>query len=144
MKRLLGPVVAAALALPALASGPAPAVVAQAPAAAPRSAKKRAGPPEVPPVVVGKLRYEALLGGKARGLGQNGGDLLVRDAASGAELYTLRVYELSYKPGMEGDKQDVFITDLALDAEGRGLLVTDERGRRWRVDLVSRRSTPVP
>jgi hypothetical protein len=109
-----------------------------------RVAKKRAAPPVVEPVVIGSVRYEALLNGKARGLGQNGGDLVARDAASGAELYTLRVYTITYAPNLEADKQDVYITELAVDADGRTLRVTDERGRRYRIDTRTRSVAPGP
>ncbi|WP_189052434.1 hypothetical protein [Aliidongia dinghuensis] len=109
---------------------------------APRPMKKRAGPPEVAPVVIGSVRYEPLLGGKARGLGQNGGDIVARDAKTGAELWTLRVYKIDYAANMEPDKQDIYITSLDVAPDGRSLLVTDERGRRWRVDTEARTATP--
>lgn len=116
--------------------------VADASSTTPRAMKKRAPPPEVEPVVIGKVRYEPLLNGKVRGLGQNGGDLVARDVATGKELYTLRVYTIRYAANMEADKQDVFISDLAADRDGRTLLVTDERGRRYRIDTQTRSVAP--
>ena len=100
-------------------------------------AKKRAAPEPVDPVVIGAVRYEAPADGKARGLGQNGGVVVARDAASGAELWTAKVYPIAYAANLEADKQDVFIFDMKASPDGRALLVTDERGRRWRLDLAS-------
>ena len=112
------------------------------PAPAGKPAKKRAAPEPVAPVVVAGVRYEPLLNGRARGLGQNGGVLLARDATSGAELYTLQVYTITYAANMEADKQDVHIASLSAGPDGRTLLVADERGRRYRVDIASRAVTP--
>ncbi|MDS4016443.1 MAG: hypothetical protein RKP46_19105 [Candidatus Accumulibacter sp.] len=97
--------------------------------------KERREIPEPAPVVVGGMRYEAVPWGRMRGLGQNGGYLAAYDVASGRELWLFKVYDVKYRPEMEEDKQDVFIEDLALDAQGR-LRVTDERGEVYRVDLA--------
>jgi hypothetical protein len=80
--------------------------------------------------------------GKAQGQGQNGGIVVARDAATGAELWTSKVYAIAYKADMEGDKQDVFIIDMKASADGKALLVTDDRGRRWRLDLASHAAAP--
>jgi len=101
-------------------------------------AKKRAGPAAVEPVVMGGLRFEVLLAGKARGRGQNGGDIVAYDTTTGAEQWILRVYEIHYTDRIEPDKQDVYITRLCAAADGRTLGVEDERGRRWRVDVPTR------
>ena len=107
-------------------------------------AKKRVGPAEVEPVKMGGLRFEVLLGGKARGRGQNGGDIIAFDAATDAERWTLRVYEIHYVTRLEADKQDIYITSLRAAPDGRTLLVADERGRRWRVNTVTRTVSPDP
>lgn len=105
-------------------------------------AKKRAAPETVEPVVVGNVRYEAIVDGKARGLGQNGGILAAVDTGTGAELWLTVVYPIAYKPNLEADKQDIFITEIVASPDGKALIVTDERGRRWRVDLATRKSGP--
>ena len=97
---------------------------------------KRTAPPKVKPVTVGGLRIQALHWGRSRGLGQNGGYIAAFDAASGRELWTLKVYDIAYDPKMEEDVQDLFIAKLAV--EGDKLSVRDEDGRRFVVDLKSR------
>jgi hypothetical protein len=106
-------------------------------------AKKRSGPDPVDPVRFGGIRYEAMPWGKARGLGQNGGYVAAIDEASGKELWLLKVYDVSYDGDMEADKQDVFVTSLEIDREGRHLTVENEAGDRFSADLASRKVSPA-
>ncbi len=99
--------------------------------------KERSEIPEPSPVTVGGVRYEAVLWGKARGLGQNGGHIAAIDAANGSELWLLKVYDVVYDGEREDDKQDLFIEDLSIETGGL-LRVTDERGGVYRVDLGRR------
>lgn len=124
-------------ALAGVACGKAPSSAVAAPVA-----KKRAAPDPVDPVVIGSVRFEAPPWGKAQGLGQNGGIVVAHDAASGAELWSTKVYIIAYKPDMEADKQDVFIIDMKASADGKALLVADDRGRRWRLDLATHAAGP--
>jgi hypothetical protein len=105
--------------------------------------KKRSGPDPVEPVRVGGIRYEAMPWGKARGLNQNGGHVAAIDDRTGDELWLLKVYDVTYDGDMEADKQDVFVTSLAIDPAGRHLTVENEAGDRFSVDLESRKVTPA-
>jgi hypothetical protein len=100
--------------------------------------KKRSGVPAVSRVSHNGVRYQSLPGGKARGLGQNGGYVVAIDEHTGDERWTLKVYDVPYEDGLEPDKQDVFITRLALSGDGRRLFVENERGRRYAVNLEDR------
>jgi hypothetical protein len=108
-----------------------------------RPAKERAEIPEVDPVVIGGIRYEVVPWGKARGLGQNGGIIAAVDAATGRELWTLKVYEIRYDPDMEGDKQDLFIAGLSADGDKHLRVEAERGGGIWRVDLERRASERV-
>jgi hypothetical protein len=103
--------------------------------------KKRSGPDPVEPVSFGGTRYEAMQWGKARGLEQNGGYVAAIDEKTGDELWLLKVYDVSYDGDMEDDKQDVFVTSLALDRDGRHLTVKNEAGDRFAIDLATRKVT---
>ena len=87
--------------------------------------------------------YSALTNGKALGLGQNGGYLRLSDIHSGAEIGLYKVYDVVYDGQMEGDKQDVYITAIKPGKPGQ-LLITDERGRRFAVELATHRVTAEP
>lgn len=110
---------------------------------APAPTKKRAAPEPVAPLVIGNVRYEVVPWGRTRGLRQDGGVIRAVDANTGRELWLLQVYTLQIDPRMETDKQEVFITQLSADPDGRGLFVDTERGARHRVDLSTRRVTDV-
>jgi hypothetical protein len=109
--------------------------------AMPGQAKRRA-PEPVAPVSFEGRRYEALPFGKARGLGQNGGHVVAIDEASGRELWVRQVYRIRYDRSLEGDKQDVFITGLTVLPAAHALLIENERGARYRLDLRTRKVKP--
>jgi hypothetical protein len=99
--------------------------------------KERSEIPEPEPVLLDGVRYAAIPWGKARGLGQNGGILAAQDPGSGAELWTLKVYQIDYDDEREGDKQDVFIESLHPQDDGT-LQVVSERGDIYIVDPARR------
>ena len=103
----------------------------------PGMSKERAEPPMPDPVTIGTVRYEALLWGKARGLGQNGGYIEAFDTTTDEPLWVLKIYDIDYDVDMEPDKLDVFIEALTADGKGN-LHVLDEKGRRFRVDPSAR------
>jgi len=101
-------------------------------------AGKRVAPPEVAPVTIGEIRFEAIHWGRDRGFGQNGGYIAALDRRTGRELWVLRVYDVEYDPSLEEDVQDVFIASLSRTWLGAKLDIRDERGRRYGVDPRTR------
>jgi hypothetical protein len=97
---------------------------------------KRVAPPNVAPVVLGGARIEVIQWGRSRGLGQNGGYIAAIDVGTGRQLWTLKVYDVTYDPHMEEDVQDVFIETM--EAEDGKLAIEDEAGRRYLVDPQTR------
>lgn len=97
----------------------------------------RNAPPRVPAVVRDGVRYEQNLGAREAEFGQVGGVLSARNAASGALLWSIKVYDNRRQPGLEGDVQDVFFRSMAFDAKGR-LVIENETGRRFAVDVATR------
>ncbi|WP_051378134.1 hypothetical protein [Derxia gummosa] len=104
----------------------------------------RIGPPEVPPVVFEGRRYEQIHNGESLGLDQRTGWLAVVDEAGGQRIAVIKVYAVEFDPDMEADVQDVFFTRLELRAAERCLLVENERGGRFIVDIDSREARPGP
>ena len=105
--------------------------------------KKREAPRPVPAVELDGVRYEPIVFGLARGLSQNGGYLAAIDGSSGRELWVQKIYDVVYDDSMEGDKQDVFVTRLAIDKNKRVIVVENERGERFVFDLDSRQVIPA-
>ena len=103
--------------------------------------RDRTGPPDVKPVQIGSLRFEAVHWGH---LDQNGGVIAAIDVESGKEQWVLKVYQIDYDPMEEKDVQDIFIKTLEAAPDARHLLVKDERGRRFEVDITERRVRALP
>lgn len=98
--------------------------------------------PNVPPVTIGKVRYEQVRNGLLEGFDQMGGYLAAFDVETGSQLWTLKVYENKRLPEKEGDVQDVFFKSMTAQPDG-SLLIENERGGRFVVDPASRTSRPV-
>jgi len=92
--------------------------------------RKREEPAPVEPLTLGGVRYEAPMLGGAVGAAQDGGVLAAYDAASGALLWTLVVYE---NPERDEDPE-VYITSIRAAADGRTLCIVNEHGEEFRVD----------
>ena len=101
-----------------------------------KRAMKRAGPADIAPVRIGKLEYRVIHFGRAEGLDQNGGYIAAHDKKSGEKLWTLKVYSPPVDPQLERDVQDVFITSMR--KQGKHLLIIDEQGHHYLVDVVKR------
>lgn len=92
---------------------------------------KRSAPKPVPPVTAGSIEYSA-----PRELM---GFVVATDIARRKELWRERIYTVHINPALERDVQEVFITSLAVE---RGtLLIANERGESFAVDLATRRVT---
>lgn len=98
-------------------------------------------PPVVPPVLRSGKRYAQRLGGHDNRAGQSGGLLDVIDDVTGTVEATIKVYDNQRSGAIEGDVQDIFFAAMAFDDAGR-LIVTDEVGRRFAVDVG--RLTAIP
>lgn len=99
----------------------------------------RPPPPHVGPVEHGGIRYEQLADGRILPGSEWGGVLAARDAASGALLWTLRLYEVGADVGAPG-RLGRYFSRMMLDAPGVRLLIETEQGERFEVKLDQRSS----
>lgn len=102
------------------------------------SDKKRREPAAVPAIEANGLRYEAVLFGTPFGYDQDGGIVAARDNSTGRLEWTQRIYAVADDHSIEADKQDVFISALELSPNGQQLLITNERGARFTIQLSDR------
>jgi hypothetical protein len=89
---------------------------------------KRAAPKPVPPVSYKGITYSA----------PNTAELMnyvLASDSSGHELFRVKVFDVPIDPKLEQNVQWVFITELRIS--GGSLLVKDEKGRCFAVDLTT-------
>lgn len=97
------------------------------------SAKRRA--PSARPVEHQGVRYEQLRRARDQGFKQSGGIIAAFDEASGAQLWAVQLYATAFDPAEEQDAQEVYVSQLCIDAKAAVLKATDERQRVWLIRL---------
>jgi hypothetical protein len=98
----------------------------------------RNAPPDVPPVEHRGIRYEQDLDGA-----ELGGRLAAFDAATGKRLWTLDVYHVPDNEASGVDAIGRYFRRMAVAPDGWALMIEDETGARFSVDLTSRRVTAL-
>ena len=113
------------------------------PADPPPPSFDRNGPTPVAAVERQGVRFAQTLRASEAEFGQVGGILTATDTCKGSLLWSLKVYDNVRRPGLEGDVQDVFFTQMAFDAQNR-LVIENERGQRFAVDVKDRQVSALP
>jgi outer membrane protein assembly factor BamB len=96
---------------------------------------KRRAPAKVEALVANGVRYVVPHFGWEHQKTQNGGYVQAWNVETGSLVWDRMVYRVVKDPRLEGDVQDVFITELTL-ADGQ-LQIANERGERYVMDLAS-------
>jgi hypothetical protein len=65
------------------------------------------------------------------------GFVVATDLSTHKKLWRVRIYTVHIDPALERDVQDVFITSLSF--ERGGLVITNESGDRYILDLATRK-----
>ena len=81
------------------------------------------------------VRYEQLRRPKEQGFKQSGGVIAAIDEASGEQLWAVQLYETVFDSAEERDAQEVYVSELRLDAKQGVLRAVDERKRVWLIRL---------
>ena len=97
--------------------------------------KKRREPAPVSPVEAKGILYEAPVNGSLFGFQQDGGIVIARDSKTQALLWSRRVYPIHIDAAMESDKQDVFISKMTLATDSAKLMIENEAGDTFSLDL---------
>ncbi len=92
---------------------------------------KRAAPAAVASVVARGLEFSAPH--------DTMGFVVAKGISSGKELWRVRIPGIRVNPELERDVQDVFITSLV--AKEDTLIITNERGEKYALDLQTRKVT---
>lgn len=97
----------------------------------------RIAPPSVADVVRDGVRFTQAVDGRQLGYKQMCGVLVATDEASGAQLWTLPVYDNEIDPALESDVQWVYFRSMDFDPDGQ-LRIENERSKVFLVDINSR------
>ena len=103
---------------------------------------KRIAPAEVPPIKTDKAVYSVPHFGSGNG-SQNGGVVEARHPKTKKLLWRIQVYKTAYDEGLEKDVQDVFIKSLSIDKTHNLLIMSDEKGRIFALNLKTKRVTQI-
>ncbi|HEX4044943.1 MAG TPA: hypothetical protein VHZ76_04685 [Gammaproteobacteria bacterium] len=90
---------------------------------------KRVPPPVVPAITHQGISYSAAYA--------KGGIIEAHDIKTKQLLWKAQVYRVQYKPALETDVQDIFITRMTLNKDR--LLITDEKNRHYSVNIHTHR-----
>lgn len=90
---------------------------------------KRSAPKPVAAVIADVIEYSAP--------SELMGFVVATDTRTHKELWRERIYKAAINPALEGDVQDVFITSLVI--ERGALIITNERGENYSLDLATRK-----
>ena len=102
----------------------------------PHIAAKRRAPPKVPAVTLDGVRYEQAVLARSEADGrQRTGYLAAYRGTSDERLWRIRVYELKIDPNLEGDVQDVYFATMTASPDSHELLIANENGGRFAVDV---------
>lgn len=100
---------------------------------------KRTAPVDIEPIIYQGIKYTVLHWSKDNGSNQNGGYILATLQKSGKKVWGKQLYKTNYSSDLENDIQDVFISSMSLTHDHQYLLVTNENGQVYKVDLSSQK-----
>lgn len=106
------------------------------------SAKRRA--PSAKPVLHLGIRYEQMRRPMEHGFTQSGGIIAAIDTATDKQLWAVQLYETTFNAAEERDAQEVYVSELKIDAKTKSLIATDERKRRWMITLADHSVSLMP
>lgn len=106
------------------------------------SAKRRA--PAAKPVMHKGIRYEQVRRPQEQGFSQAGGVIAAIDEATGKQLWAVQLYETVFDTKEERDAQEVYVSELRIEAKAGALIATDERKRRWQINLADHGVSQLP
>jgi hypothetical protein len=103
----------------------------------------RIGPPPLPAIEFEGKQYEQVMNGEPLGLPQRTGYMSVMDMDTGERIGEVRVYVVDYDPDLEADVQDLFFVSMELDKQGRRILIENEHGKLFAVEVDGLSVTPL-
>ena len=104
---------------------------------------KRGAPAEVPSVMTPRAVFSVPHFVDEGESPIRGGVIEAHDPETKKLMWRVRVYRTEYDPSLESDVQDVFIKTLSYDKTHHFLIMSDEKGRAYVLNLANRKVTRI-
>lgn len=104
---------------------------------------KRKAPQEVAPLFHKGIRYETTFNGREFGFDQEGGVLVATDEKNEQQLWVTLVYKTELNEKFERDAQICHITRIELGENDNSLIISNERHKRFSLNLTDRQATAL-
>jgi hypothetical protein len=104
---------------------------------------KRVAQPIVSPIVTPHTIYSAVSTGVEKGQEIRGGFIEARHSKHRKLLWKTKIYQTDYDLKLERDVQDIFIKTLTHEKSHNLLVMSDEKGRVFVLDLKSQKFTQI-
>lgn len=101
----------------------------------------RPPPKAVDPLEKDGIKYEQLLSHPNSDYKNKTGWLRAIQSATNKELWVKQVYQYDIDSTLELDVQEIYFRSMVFDADATTILIENERGDRYSVDLISGEST---
>ncbi len=101
----------------------------------------RPPPKAVDPLEKDGIKYEQLLSHSTSENKNRTGWLRATQSATNKELWVKQVYQYDIDSTLELDVQEIYFRSMVFDADATAILIENERGERYSVDLISGEST---
>ena len=104
---------------------------------------KRVAPAIVSPVVTTHTIYSVVNSSVEKGKEIRGGFIEARHSKHRKLLWRAKIYQTDYDLKLERDVQDIFIKTLTHDKSHDLLIMSDEKGRAFVLDIKSQKVTQI-
>lgn len=105
---------------------------------APTISAKRPAPAKISPVLFEGVRYEQFESPPGM-TDQRTGYLAAYRENSDEQLWVLKIYDVTYVEHLERDVQETYFSAMNLNSDQRELLIDNERGERYSVNIDARK-----
>jgi hypothetical protein len=104
---------------------------------------KRKAPKEVEPLSHNGIRYETTFNGREFGFEQEEGVLIAIDEKNEQQLWVTLVYKIEINEKFERDAQICHITKIEFGENDNSLIISNERHKRFSLNLSDRQVTAL-
>lgn len=104
---------------------------------------KRKAPSEIPSIIFKGKKYIVTHWNKEPAFKQNGGIIEVWNIKKNRLIKRVLIYKIQYKSEIESDIQDVFITSIKLNKSKNTIIIVNEKGNIYGLNIHNYKVTRI-